>query len=109
MASKVISQPVRSGQQIYAKDSDLIVLAPVSHGAELIADGHIHVYGSLRGRALAGVNGNNQARIFCHQLEAELIAIAGHFWISEDMQNNTLTQNVQIYIENDRLQVSALG
>lgn len=106
--TKVITQPVRSGQQIYARQTDLVVLAPVSAGAELIADGHIHVYGPLRGRALAGVSGNEEARIFCQSLEAELVAIAGHYWVNEDLQNNTIKQNVHIHLENDRLQISEL-
>lgn len=106
--SKVITQPVRSGQQIYARNSDLIVLAPVSAGAELMADGHIHIYGTLRGRALAGVAGNQNARIFCQGLEAELVAIAGHYWVNEDLQKNPLKEGVHIYLENERLQISAL-
>lgn len=106
MGSKIVNQPVRSGQQIYARNADLIVLAPVSPGAELIADGHIHIYGSLKGRALAGVNGNQNARIFCQSLEAELVSIAGHYWISEDLHNSPLKQNVHIYLENDRLHVA---
>ncbi len=104
--TKLITQPVRSGQQIYAKQTDLIVLAPVSAGAELIADGHIHVYGPLRGRALAGVSGNEEARIFCQTLEAELVAIAGHYWVNEDIQSKSVKENVNIYLENDRLQIS---
>lgn len=107
-ATKLITQPVRSGQQIYARNTDLIILAPVSPGAELLADGNIHVYGPLRGRALAGVTGNQQARIFCQMLDAELIAIAGHYWVSEDLQNNATKDNVHIYLENDRLHVKSL-
>jgi septum site-determining protein MinC len=84
--TRVITEPVRSGQQIYARGGDLIILAPVSHGSELLADGHIHVYGPLRGRALAGVTGDTSARIFCHSLEAELISIAGQYRISEDIE-----------------------
>ncbi len=106
--SKLITQPVRSGQQIYARNADLIVLAPVSHGAELLADGHIHVYGTLRGRALAGVMGDQNARIFCQSLEADLIAIAGHYWVSEDLQNSSIKQNVHVYLENERLHVKTL-
>src|SRR5690606_31862808 len=74
----VIDQPVRSGQQIYSR-GDLIVLAPVGTGAELLAEGHIHVYSNLRGRALAGVRGDTSARVFCQQLNAELVSIAGHY------------------------------
>lgn len=105
-SSKVITQPVRSGQQIYARNTDLIVLAPVSPGAELIADGHIHIYGSLRGRALAGVSGNQEARIFCQSLEAELVSIAGHYWVSEDLQKSPKKQSVNIFLNNDRLQIA---
>lgn len=106
--SKLITQPVRSGQQIYAKNTDLIILAPVSRGAELLADGNIHVYGPLRGRALAGVTGNQEARIFCQNLDAELVSIAGHYWVSEDLQNLTQKNNVHIFLENDRLHIDTL-
>lgn len=106
--AKLITQPVRSGQQIYARNSDLIILAPVSRGAELLADGNIHVYGPLRGRALAGVTGNQEARIFCQNLDAELVSIAGHYWVSEDLQKNSLKDNVHIYLENERLHVGTL-
>jgi len=75
----VVTQPVRSGAQIYAKGGDLIVLNAVSSGAELIADGNIHVYGTLRGRALAGAAGDAEARIFVNRLEAELLSIAGRY------------------------------
>ena len=87
VSTKLITHPVRSGQQIYAKGGDLIVMAPVSAGAEIMADGHIHVYAPLRGRAMAGVLGNTEARIFCQQLEAELIAIAGHYKVSEQLKD----------------------
>lgn len=106
--SKVITQPVRSGQQIYAQGGDLIVLAPVSSGAELLADGHIHVYAPLRGRALAGVTGDQTARIFCQSLEAELISIAGHYWVKEDLKSSTERQAVHIYLEDERLQLIPL-
>ncbi len=84
--TKLVTSPIRSGMQVYAKDADLIVTAPVSAGAELLADGNIHVYGPLRGRAMAGVQGNMQARIFCRTLEAELVSIAGYYLTKEDMQ-----------------------
>lgn len=109
--SKLITQPVRSGQQIYAKNSDLIIIASVSPGAELLADGNIHVYGRLKGRALAGVSGNQHAHIFCQNLDAELVAIAGNYWLSEDMQDLQQTLNkgsVQIFLENERLQIKQL-
>lgn len=107
-ASKVISRPVRSGQQIYAKGGDLIVLAPVNEGAEIIADGHIHVYSTLRGRALAGVNGNSEARIFCQQLEAELVSVAGHFMLNDTLREHCWKQAAQIYLENESLKITTL-
>ncbi|MCL6417303.1 septum site-determining protein MinC [Aestuariirhabdus sp. Z084] len=78
-SARIVSTPVRSGQQILAPDGDLIVTAPVSAGAELLARGNIHVYGALRGRALAGIQGDEHATVFCHSLEAELVSIAGHY------------------------------
>ncbi len=107
-ATKVITSPVRSGQQIYAKNGDLVVLAPVSPGAELLADGNIHVYGALRGRVLAGAQGNSDARIFCHQLEAELVSIAGHYWLHDDLQQHHLQGPVQIYLKGEQLQIEKL-
>lgn len=106
--SKVIHRPVRSGQQIYAEGGDLILLAPVSEGAEVIADGNIHVYSTLRGRALAGIKDNPQARIFCQQLEAELVSIAGHFMLNDSLRENCWKQAAQIYLDNENLQISAL-
>lgn len=83
----LIEHPVRSGQQIYA-EGDLVITSPVSSGAELLAGGNIHVYGSLRGRALAGVNGNTDARIFCLQFEAELISINGQYKMPSATNNS---------------------
>lgn len=103
--AKVILNPVRSGQQVYAK-GDLIILAPVSAGAEILADGNIHVYSTLRGRALAGVQGDKSARIFCSALQAELISIAGHYKLQENIP--TQTSPVQIFIEDDQLQIALL-
>lgn len=107
-ASKIITLPVRSGQRIYAPDGDLIVLNHVGHGAELIADGNIHIYGALRGRALAGVNGNQKARIFCQSLEAELVSVAGSYKMSEDIERQAWKIAAQIYIKDDRLQITPL-
>ncbi|MDO9139020.1 MAG: septum site-determining protein MinC [Methylobacter sp.] len=98
----LITLPVRSGQRVYA-EGDLIILAQVSAGAEILAEGNIHVYGSLRGRALAGVLGNTAARIFCSDLQAELISIAGNYKISEDLNGTVLNQPVQIYLQNHAL------
>lgn len=106
--TRVITEPVRSGQQIYARGGDLLVLAPVSHGAELLADGHIHVYGPLRGRALAGVTGDTQAHILCQSLEAELISIAGQYKISEDIESVAWQVAVDITLESDCLHIRTL-
>lgn len=105
---KIITEPVRGGQQIYARGGDLIVMAPVSAGAELLADGHIHVYGPLRGRALAGVQGNQEARIFCQSLEAELVSIAGQYKVAEDLRKQQWKEAVQISLEGDSLKITGL-
>ncbi len=107
-AAKVITTPVRSGQQVYARGSDLVILAPVSAGAEVMADGHIHVYGPLRGRAMAGVNGNTDARIFCQSMEAELISIAGYFKTSEDLHAECWQQPIQALLRGSRLDTVSL-
>jgi len=106
--TRIITEPVRSGQQIYVRGGDLLVLAPVSHGAELLADGHIHIYGPLRGRALAGVTGDIHARIFCQSLEAELISIAGQYKISEDFEKDAWQRAVDIHLLEGRLQIREL-
>jgi septum site-determining protein MinC len=107
-SSKLIEQPVRSGQRIYAQGGDLIVRAQVSPGAEIIADGNIHIYGSLRGRALAGVQGNLEARIFCADLQAELVGIGGHYKISENIDGAVRGKPVHIYLQNDTLIIDPL-
>lgn len=106
--SKVITRPIRSGQQVYAEGADLIVLSQVSEGAEVLADGHIHVYGALRGRALAGVRGDRSARIFCHQMEAELISVAGNFLLSDSLDERIHKQAVQACLQGDVLTVLPL-
>ncbi|MBS8239387.1 septum site-determining protein MinC [Marinobacter lipolyticus] len=106
--ARIISQPVRSGQQVYAPEGDLIILAPVQAGAEVLAAGNIHVYGPLRGRALAGIHGAQSARVFCQSLEAELVSIAGHYKISEDLQDNGWKTAVQIQLRDDLLVVTPL-
>ncbi len=106
--SKIVHTPIRSGQQVYAADGDLIILAPVSAGAEILADGNIHVYGALRGRALAGVKGNTNARIFCHSLEAELVSVAGQYKISEDIDKSAIKKPTQVYLNEDTLSFKGL-
>lgn len=102
VATTLITQPVRSGQRIYAS-GDLIILAQVSAGAEIMAEGNIHVYNTLRGRALAGVQGNPDARIFCSDLQAELISIAGNYKVSEDLEKAVGKKTVQIYLQDHAL------
>lgn len=98
----LISHPIRSGQRIYAA-GDLIVMSQVSAGAEIMAEGNIHVYNTLRGRALAGVQGNKNSRIFCSDLQAELISIAGDYKTSEDLNDNVRKKPVQIYLQDRAL------
>ncbi|MDD3651976.1 septum site-determining protein MinC [Immundisolibacter sp.] len=105
--TRLVTQPVRSGQQVYSR-GDLIVLAPVSPGAELLAEGHIHVYGPLRGRALAGLRGDTGARIYCRALEAELIAVAGCFQVADDIDPALRGQPAQVYLDGEDLVTAAL-
>ncbi|XDZ51259.1 septum site-determining protein MinC [Neisseriaceae bacterium CLB008] len=106
----VISRPIRTGQQVYAQGADLIVLDMVSEGAEVIADGNIHVYAPLRGRALAGANGNREARIFAQDMQAELVSIAGIYRsIEQDLPESLANKPTQIYLEENRLVMSALS
>lgn len=108
-STKLVTKPVRSGQQIYAKNSDLIILAPVSVGAEVLADGNIHIYGALRGRALAGIHGDKEARIFCSSMEAELISIASFYLVNEALNNKITSNPTQIYLQEDILQIEPLN
>ncbi|MDP1573808.1 MAG: septum site-determining protein MinC [Coxiellaceae bacterium] len=107
--TKIVTKPVRAGTQVYAKDADLVIVAPVNAGAEVIADGNIHIYGSLRGRALAGANGNVNARIFCHDLDAELISIAGHYLLSDQMQSRLSTKGMaHVFLDNETMQIEMI-
>ena len=108
VAAMVVDKPVRSGQQIYAKGRDLIVLSPVGQGAEVIADGNIHIYAPLRGRALAGVMGNEGARIFCKELRAELISVAGLYRVSEDLPEDLHGASVQVRLTGRQLLIESL-
>jgi septum site-determining protein MinC len=107
-AARVVTQPVRSGQQVYARGGDLVVTAPVSAGAELMADGHVHVYDTLRGRALAGVQGDENARIFCRSLKAELIAIAGHYRLSDQIDAGLRDAPAMAWLRDGELEINAL-
>lgn len=105
LKSSLVKTQVRSGQQVHIEEGDLIIINSVNVGAELLADGNIHVYGALRGRALAGIHGNEDARIFCQSLEAELISIAGRYQMLEEIPEELHGQAVQIYLENDELKI----
>jgi septum site-determining protein MinC len=101
--------PVRSGQQVYAQNRDLTVCATVGAGAEVIADGSIHTYGALRGRALAGASGNASARIFCREFHAELVAVAGTYKVLEEVPPQLVGKAVQVWLEDERLRIEELA
>ncbi|MFV2055685.1 MAG: septum site-determining protein MinC [Thiohalomonadales bacterium] len=106
----VVNQPIRSGQRIYARGGDLIQLAAVNAGAEIMADGNIHIYAPLRGRALAGVTGNKNARIYCHSFEAELVAIAGSYKVFEDNIDIDLQKKtVEISLQQEQLIIRSIS
>ncbi len=106
--ARLIRQPVRSGQQVIAPDGDLIVMAPVSAGAEVLAAGNIHAYAPVRGRALAGIRGDTSARIFCQSLEAELVAIGGCYQVVEQTPDSGWRQAVVIELFDDKLTINPL-
>lgn len=106
--TRIVTEPVRSGQQIYAEGSDLIVVGTVSAGAEVIADGSVHVYGALRGRAIAGARGDTEARIFCRRFEAELVACAGTYAVAEQMGGDLRGRAVQIRLDDGVLRLLPL-
>ena len=105
--ARVVKQPIRSGQQLYAQ-SDLVLLAPVSPGAEVLADGCIHAYAPLRGRALAGARGDASARIFCKALHAELLSVAGRYRTLDDIDPDLLGKPMQIYLKNEQLLIEPM-
>ncbi|GHA09430.1 septum site-determining protein MinC [Oceanisphaera arctica] len=106
--TKVHRGPVRSGQQVYAPNGSLVILGSVSNGAEVIADDSIHIYGQLRGRAVAGAKGNESARIYCQQLMAELISVAGHYQLSDGLQGVNWEQPVTISLAGEQLKFDRL-
>ena len=107
--SLVINEPVRSGQSIMFPEGDVTVIGSVASGAEIIAGGSVHIYGALRGRAMAGSLGNVSARIFCRKLEAELLAIDGVYKVAEDIDDKLRGQPVQLWLENDTIKAAKLG
>jgi septum site-determining protein MinC len=104
----VVNQPVRGGQVIYAQGNDLVVLASVNPGAQVIADGHVHIYAPLRGRAVAGASGLLGARIFCQKLEAELVAISGAYVMADEIPTDRRGKPAQIFLENGECRITAL-
>jgi septum site-determining protein MinC len=104
----VVTQPVRSGQVVYAQNNDLVVLASVNPGAQVIADGHVHIYAPLRGRAVAGAQGLLGARIFCQKLEAELVAISGAYVMPDEIPADRRGKPAQIYLDNGECRIAAL-
>ncbi|NYT63223.1 septum site-determining protein MinC [Alcaligenaceae bacterium] len=109
-AAMVINRQLRSGQRIYARNTDLIVIGAVGQGAEIIADGNIHVYGPLRGKAMAGARGDSSARIFTTQLDPELLAIAGVYRVIETrLDPSLLNQPTIVQLDGDQLKITSLG
>jgi septum site-determining protein MinC len=102
-------QPVRSGQRVYARNRDLIVIATVAAGAEVMADGCVHIYGPLRGRVMAGVHGDTEARVFCQTFNAELVSIAGVFRVFETIPAELAGVPVQAWLAGDDLRFSKIG
>jgi septum site-determining protein MinC len=106
--ARIVDAPVRSGQQIYAEGTDLVVTSAVSAGAEIIADGCVHAYGPLRGRVIAGAKGDEAARVFCRKFEAELVAVAGVYAVAEQMQG-VRGFPVQAYLEQGKLKIELMS
>ncbi|MDB4969036.1 MAG: hypothetical protein JWN44_4725 [Myxococcales bacterium] len=107
-ATLTISSPVRGGQVVYANRTDLVVMAAVNPGAQVIADGHIHIYGRLMGRALAGAHGQTDARVFCQSLEAELVSVGGEFLTAEDIPAKMHGKPAQIFVEHGSVRIAPL-
>lgn len=105
----ILDQPIRSGQSVYHPDGDVVVLGSVASGAEIVAGGSIHVYGTLRGRAFAGATGNDKARILCRKNEAELLAVDGWYRTADDMEASTRGKPVQAYLEDGVVWVATLN
>jgi septum site-determining protein MinC len=108
LPSLMLDSPVRSGQSVFFPHGDVTVLGSISSGAEVMAGGSIHVYGALRGRALAGTGGNGRARIFCSRIEAELLAIDGYYRTADDVDASLRGKRVQAWLDGDQLMIAAL-
>jgi septum site-determining protein MinC len=108
-SSLLLDSPVRSGQSIVFPDGDVTVVGSVASGAEIVAGGSIHVYGTLRGRAMAGVNGNSSARIYCHKMEAELLAIDGYYQTAEEIPDALRDRPVQALLDGHVMRITLLS
>lgn len=109
LPSLLLESPVRSGQSIVFAEGDVTVLGSVGSGAEIVAGGSIHVYGTLRGRAMAGINGNSAARIFCQKIEAELLAIDGYYQTADEIADSLRNRPAQAWLEGEMLRITALN
>jgi septum site-determining protein MinC len=107
--SLLLDSPVRSGQSIVFMEGDVTVLGSVGSGAEIVAGGSIHIYGTLRGRAMAGVNGNSNARIYCQRIEAELLAIDGYYQTAEEIDVALRNRPAQAWLEGDTMKITPLN
>jgi septum site-determining protein MinC len=108
-SSLLLDSPVRSGQSVVFTEGDVTVLGSVGSGAEIVAGGSIHVYGTLRGRAMAGVNGNSAARIYCQKIEAELLAIDGFYRTAEDINESLRTRPAQAWLDGEMMRITPLN
>ena len=108
-ASLMIEDPVRSGQSVIFMEGDVTILGSVGSGAEIVAGGSIHVYGALRGRALAGAAGNGRARIFCHRVEAELLAINSYYKTADEIDDSIRCRPAQAWLDGETLQISTMN
>ena len=108
-SSLLIEAPVRSGQLVVCPEGDVTVVASVASGAEIVASGSVHVYGTLRGRVLAGAYGNQRARIFCRRLEAELIAIDGHYIVADEIGTDLRQAPIQAWLDGDTLKIATMA
>jgi septum site-determining protein MinC len=108
-SSLLLDSPVRSGQSVIFIEGDVTVVGPVGSGAEIVAGGSIHVYGTLRGRAMAGVNGNSSARIYCQRIEAELLAIDGYYQTAEELDANLRSKPVQAWLDGTIMRITPLN
>ena len=107
--SLLIEAPVRSGQLVVCPDGDVTIVSSVASGAEIVAAGSVHIYGTLRGRVLAGAYGNQRARIFCRRLEAELIAIDGHYVVAEEIENHLRRAPIRAWLDGDALKITTMA